>query len=285
MNLNDKKLLVETENFVREEKKYTLKILQNLKEIDAKKLFCDLGYSSLFSYCKEHLKYSDQESAIRVNAMRLMRDLPEAKSKIEKGTLNLTNAGTLFSDMKKYERASGKKLSHADKSRLVGKIEGQSTRSAKAIIENELSLQKISKETKVEVKLSQKTLDRLTKLQDKLNMYDLELLLNCLMDEKENSLMESQVEVTLAPELKEEVAPKTKSRYIPLKTKRLLLKKANYQCEFVASNGKRCNGFSHLQVEHRKPFAFGGSNQIENLKILCFSHNQHAYLRFKTKVN
>lgn len=199
MDLVYKKLLIETEQFASEEKKYTLKILQNLRVIDAKKLFCELGYGSLFRYCKDHLKYTEQEAAIRVNAMRLMRDLPETKSKIEKGMLNLTNAGTLFSDMKKYERASGKKLSNEAKNRLVDKIEGKSTRAARMILDEELSLQKNYKETKVEIKLSQKTVDRLSKMKEKLNMYDLEVLLNCLMDEKEDSLKIDKVEVTLAP--------------------------------------------------------------------------------------
>ena len=60
--------------------------------VERDKLYCDLKYSSLFKYLINELGYSEAESTIRVNAVRLMLKSGEAVKKIEKGELSLTNA-------------------------------------------------------------------------------------------------------------------------------------------------------------------------------------------------
>jgi hypothetical protein len=54
-----------------------------------------------------------------------------------------------------------------------------------------------------------------------------------------------------------------------------LLHKAGYQCTFVSSEGHRCTERRGLEVEHIKPKAKGGTNEPENLTILCRAHNQY----------
>ncbi|MCK5073284.1 MAG: hypothetical protein KAQ98_07645, partial [Bacteriovoracaceae bacterium] len=57
--LNDKKLLNDTMDLVKKERKTTSEILEHLEEIERRRLFCDLKYSSLFEYCTKELKYSE----------------------------------------------------------------------------------------------------------------------------------------------------------------------------------------------------------------------------------
>ncbi|MEW6056062.1 MAG: HNH endonuclease [Bdellovibrionota bacterium] len=62
--------------------------------------------------------------------------------------------------------------------------------------------------------------------------------------------------------------------FISVHTKRALLEKAGYRCTFVSSlTGMRCLSTRMLQIEHKIPLAKGGSNEPENLTILCASHN------------
>jgi 5-methylcytosine-specific restriction endonuclease McrA len=42
----------------------------------------------------------------------------------------------------------------------------------------------------------------------------------------------------------------------------------------VGSDGKRCEETIRLNVDHIKPVARGGSNDITNLRLLCAKHNQ-----------
>jgi 5-methylcytosine-specific restriction endonuclease McrA len=66
-----------------------------------------------------------------------------------------------------------------------------------------------------------------------------------------------------------------RSRYIPKSVKGALYERSQGQCEFVSENGVRCLSRYKLQVDHKKPFSLGGGNNLENLRLACFSHNLH----------
>ncbi len=74
--------------------------------------------------------------------------------------------------------------------------------------------------------------------------------------------------------------PIERSRYIPDKTREVVLERANYQCEYQSDTGRRCCQRTHLQIDHVIPWALGGSNDPENLRALCQSHNLYEAQRF-----
>ena len=45
------------------------------------------------------------------------------------------------------------------------------------------------------------------------------------------------------------------------------------RCAFVGTNGRRCNKKDNLQIDHIVPYARGGANKIDNLRLLCEKHN------------
>ena len=66
-----------------------------------------------------------------------------------------------------------------------------------------------------------------------------------------------------------------KSRYIPKNTLRELKIRDQQECQYIdPKTGRQCSARFLLQVEHIQPFAKGGSNQIENLQLLCANHNR-----------
>lgn len=70
------------------------------------------------------------------------------------------------------------------------------------------------------------------------------------------------------------VSLKYKRRYISVHTKRDLLKKAQHRCEYQdPATGLKCSSHYQLEVDHLFPVALGGTNDIENLRILCRTHN------------
>lgn len=62
--------------------------------------------------------------------------------------------------------------------------------------------------------------------------------------------------------------------YISIKTKRLLLSKAQSQCEHHHPHAGRCRSKYQLQVDHIRPLAAGGDHKVSNLRILCGAHNR-----------
>jgi hypothetical protein len=59
--LGSQELFARTETLVREERRISSEILWHLHEIERRRLFAELGFSSLFEYCTEQLKYSYSE--------------------------------------------------------------------------------------------------------------------------------------------------------------------------------------------------------------------------------
>ena len=61
---------------------------------------------------------------------------------------------------------------------------------------------------------------------------------------------------------------------IPVPTRDAVFARDQGRCTFVGSDGKRCEEVLHLHVDHIKPVARGGNNDISNLRVLCARHNR-----------
>jgi hypothetical protein len=86
---SDTYLLKKIKEIRNQEKNYTSQILDLLIEIERRRLFADLGHSSIFHYCIDELGYSKNEAYCRINAMRLIRKIPEVKKEISNGSISL----------------------------------------------------------------------------------------------------------------------------------------------------------------------------------------------------
>ncbi len=64
-----------------------------------------------------------------------------------------------------------------------------------------------------------------------------------------------------------------KSRYIASEVSERVHERANYQCQFCASDGRRCIARTGLQIEHVRPFGIFRSNDERFLQLLCTQHN------------
>ncbi len=67
---------------------------------------------------------------------------------------------------------------------------------------------------------------------------------------------------------------KNSRKPINLTIKRELLNKAHHCCQYVDSvTGKKCESTYQLQIDHCVPLAKNGSHDINNLQVLCRTHN------------
>lgn len=103
-NLNNN-IVIHTENYlknsntelheklkylVRTERKILITILDHLSEVKRRRIYAELGYSSLFNYCVKELNYSESAALRRIQALKLTEELPEIKDKLNSGVLNLS---------------------------------------------------------------------------------------------------------------------------------------------------------------------------------------------------
>jgi len=149
----------ETLVLVKEERKLTGQVIEKLKEIAESNLHLKWGYSSLFDYCTKGLGYCESSAYRRIQAVKLVKVLPEIKDKLNSGSLNLTNlsmAQCLFSKIERTKTAkienkttgvfgvsnkqqSAKGFTPAVKKQILEKIENCSKKEAEIVL-SELSL-------------------------------------------------------------------------------------------------------------------------------------------------
>ena len=90
VSLSDDQLIEEIKTLVSDECKTLAKLVSLLAEMDERKLFAQLGYSSLFGYMMKVLHFSESAAYKRINAARLSKQYPVVISLIAAGKVNLT---------------------------------------------------------------------------------------------------------------------------------------------------------------------------------------------------
>lgn len=126
--ISDAELLKRTNLIVKKEKELLAQVIKHLEEVSRRKLFSSLGYKSLFDYGLKELGYSEGQIHRRIQAMRLVKEIPQIENKITEGSLSLSN----ISQAQSYFRES--KPDKNQKLQLLQKLEGRSAREAQKII-------------------------------------------------------------------------------------------------------------------------------------------------------
>jgi 5-methylcytosine-specific restriction endonuclease McrA len=71
-------------------------------------------------------------------------------------------------------------------------------------------------------------------------------------------------------------AHEARSRHVPKALRDYIFARDGACCSFRSADGMRCTATRGLQVDHIKPFANGGENDLRNLRLLCAAHNRRA---------
>jgi hypothetical protein len=288
-NISDEVLLSQAKVYASREREMTVQVLHHLKEVERRRLFASLGYSSLFDYATRELGYCAASACRRIDAMRLLKEMPALEEKIQEGKLTLSTVARAQSFFKKET------VSLEAKTAVMTSLENKSTRE----VEKELLSLTSSPEVHLQERVKQVThelsevrfyadeelLKNLEKLKGLLahshsgmSTSDLISYLTQLGLEKLDPAQKKEVKlVTPAPDesARHVRNQKQRSRYIPRVVAREVWKRDQGQCTWVSAlNGKKCASTYRLQLDHIQAFALGGANTAQNLRLLCFHHNQ-----------
>lgn len=99
--LTDQSLLQDTKTLAQEYRLVTARLLHYLIEIETRKLYSDLGYSSLFTYIVQELGFSEASASRRITAMRLLVEIPEIEKKLKAETSHFQILGKQLVPSKK----------------------------------------------------------------------------------------------------------------------------------------------------------------------------------------
>jgi 5-methylcytosine-specific restriction endonuclease McrA len=346
--LANDELLAALSALVQREHELLSDFLAHLAELDERRLFLDLGFTSLFSYCTEALGLSRSSAGRRIAAARVCRRFPEALALAARGELELSvlcelskylnseNATELFEACrgKSYElvlallaarfpkpdvRDSVRRLParspevtpnvgcepHSQTSVNSAKgadplaaADGAST--AKVLNSPAIAAAAPRPTAPVRRALEPLSADRfgvrftadaefceLLEEVRALASYrepggDLLSLMKRGLASYRRELQNERFGVGRRPRLARSQRTESaeaagyRSRNIPAAVARQVYIRDGGCCTFCSEDGRRCGARRFLELDHVTPWAARGESTIENLRLRCRAHNQHA---------
>jgi hypothetical protein len=271
-SIKNAELLSQFKTLVASERKITAQVLKYIAEIDRRRLYLELAFGSLFDFLTKGNGYSNGAAMRRIQAARLLRDVPEVLEKIQTGEVNLSQLTILQKATKEHLAQTGHKIDSKRKQELVQKIIGKTQQQTVVVLNCDLqiALPKVIPQPVYHKDESVTLTLRLSKEQ-------------LAVAEQTRSLLSHAVpggewEKILDHLFRKEIKKRTASagRFVPAIKKQLLNKEAC--CQFVDSlTGRKCGSVLRLELEHIMPRWAGGNDQVHNLTILCPQHNKFRY--------
>jgi 5-methylcytosine-specific restriction endonuclease McrA len=78
-----------------------------------------------------------------------------------------------------------------------------------------------------------------------------------------------------APARATATASRKASRHVPAAVRRAVWERDGGRCTFLGATGARCAERGWIEFDHRWPHGDGGTATVDNVRLLCRSHNQH----------
>lgn len=132
--MTDDQLIERVEYLVRRERELVECLIWHLQEIQDRKLFIPMGFTSLFECLVKHFKYSEAIAYSRISALKIINAVPEAAKALGAGKVNVTTLSLTQSFIRKQEKASGEKISLDQKVEYLNSIKNKTVQETKQIL-------------------------------------------------------------------------------------------------------------------------------------------------------
>ncbi len=268
-------------------------LLKIIQEVDAAKVFLEMGYSSLFVYLTESLKLNEGQAYAYSTVSRKSREVPALQVAVENG-LSLYKAQRISAVINKTNQEEWiSKAKELPKAKLEMEVAALSPSPVKKESIRAVGDYRISVKVEISDRLNEK-LKRVRTLVSnrKKKNSTLEDCLEELLDfylEKKDPIKKAERVLEKRPKRRNGLEAKSESvsispcpgrvvrRNIPVATKHQVLLRDQGRCNFKGSSGRICASERRLEVHHLKPWAIGGTHQLENLQSLCRAHHNFRH--------
>ncbi len=293
--ISNQELLSRMEKLVRTERKITHLILCHINEVEARRLYAELGFGSMFKYLTGHCGYGEDSAYRRLQAARLIKQAPEIAEKLEEGSLNLTQLTQVQKCLKQESKAGNRIESHQTLQILeqIQNISSYETKKVLAVEFNQpIQVHEVVKpqrddSVRLELTFTAEQMKELSEAKDLLShilpegslagvIFYLAKSYNKKIKGKDVQKQEATIGKPNEKTISATPSFTTKQKRTPIKIteRRRLLRQASYCCDYVhPETNKKCESTYQLQIDHQIPIARGGTNAPENLRVLCRTHN------------
>lgn len=286
MNLSADERTTNLKQILRRENGALAEFVIELAAFDRDKLYLELGYRSLWDFCKRELGLSERATYYRIAAARQLQTNPVLVEQVREGTLCITTLAML-----------SKVMTDENSSVLIEEATGKSTRQVEQIVAR-LDPKPVPRDIvrevtvepsapKVETKVLTETLLRKYFTVDR----EYEDLLAAARAELSHSLPQGDEVEVLKEGLRRIVRDGEKRKglvekprkdreatdgAIPKSVKRAVWKRDGGCCQWRTADGQVCGSKHQVEFHHRQDRAKGGLGSVDNVMLLCRVHNQYA---------
>lgn len=272
-------------------------ILLTIKEIDSRRIYLQMGFSSLFEYLVAGVGYSEGSAQRRIDAARLLKELPDIAEKIQAGEIKLNQIALLQRAVREVSKSQSNMVTAEDKLMLLNQIGGMNHSDSQKEIALYFDIPVVAATAKkiqadesvrLEMTLSKEVYEKLKTAQALLSHSvpsgDLVQFLEYVVDR----VIKQKTSVRTSARGKDKVG-KIKSaslgstaivavKSLSVSVKKEILK-AQKCCQYRDPVSNRlCGSKWFTQVDHKHSRWAGGSHESGNLQILCARHNKAKYL-------
>src|SRR5438876_10997573 len=310
-HLSDQDLLARVSVLAGEEREASVDLVAHLAALDTRPaLFAAAGHGSLFTYCTEVLRLSEDGTCNRIQAARACRDFPVILEALASGAMSLTSVRILRPH-----------LTPENHDVVLARASGRSRRGIEALVAElaprpdvPSSVRKLPTATpapglmpaatapttrrpiiettsperyRIQFTIGKESHDKLRRLQallrreipggDPAAIFDRALTL--LLEKVEKAKIGAAAKPRPRPirpgadrQLRTPIVP---SRDTPRDVQRGAWRRDGGRCAFVSKGGHRCTERTFQEFHHIVPYALGGLATVENISLRCRRHNEY----------
>lgn len=261
-NLSDEELDQNLLLWVKKEKEVLKEVLLHIAEVDKRRLYLRLAYSSMFAYLTERMGYEGGSAQRRLDAARLSLEVPTLIENLDRGEITLSQVAFL----QKSLRACPQKATHREKIQLVEEIKNKSVRETQVVIAQSLNV-----EVKERPKVSHQA-DNSVRFEVTLSHAQWEKL-QTMREFLSGSLPHGSWDEVLEFVADKVIAQKKSQNCIKSQ-----VRQRDQCCQYRdPKTNKMCGSKWNLETDHIQPRWAGGKNELQNYRLLCASHNKELY--------
>jgi hypothetical protein len=132
--MSDQELIASTERAVAQERKIVQVVIWHLQEIQDRRLYVSMKYTSLYECLIEHFKMSDSTAYGRIKVLKILAEVPTVSESLKTGALNISNIALAHSFIEKHQKVTGEELNLEDKVELIENIKNKTNSEVKELL-------------------------------------------------------------------------------------------------------------------------------------------------------
>ncbi|WP_413613452.1 HNH endonuclease [Bdellovibrio sp. HCB-110] len=306
--LNKFELDQRIKSLVSKERELLHEILLTIKEIDQRKLYLEYGFANLFLYLVEGIGYSAGSAQRRIDAARLLGEVPSLGEKIQSGEVKLHQVSLIQKAARDVFKTTHKKVTAEEKQELLEQITSKNFQESQKevasffdlpVIETTTQVTQADESVRLSLTISKELADKIQRAQALLShaipsndIVDyLEYVTNRVIKQKTTVRIKNDSnrhdiieQENIAAEQKPIIC-NTGQKNIAIaevkpftaRTKKILINK-DQCCQFRDPvTGRKCFSRWFLQTDHKQSRWAEGKNTLENAQLLCAQHNRLKY--------